>query len=31
MAKPDPKSTQEFVPISEIRDGVIVLKNGGMR
>jgi len=31
MAKPDPKATQEFVPISEIRDGVIVLKNGGMR
>jgi len=31
MAKPDPKATQEFVPIYEIRDGVIVLKNGGMR
>ena len=31
MAKPDPKATQEFVPISEILDGVIVLKNGGMR
>lgn len=25
------KSTQEFVPIQEIRDGVIILKNGGMR
>lgn len=25
------KSTQDFVPIKEIRDGVIVLKNGGMR
>jgi len=25
------KSTQEFVPISEVRDGVIVLKNGGLR
>jgi hypothetical protein len=26
-----PKTTQAFVPIQEIRDGVIVLKNGGMR
>jgi len=26
-----PKTTQNFVPIQEIRDGVIVLKNGGMR
>ena len=25
------KSTQDFVPIKEIRDGVIVLKSGGMR
>lgn len=25
------KTTQEFVPISEIRDGVVVLKNGSMR
>ncbi len=25
------KTTQDFVPIQEIRDGVIVLKNGGMR
>jgi len=25
------KSTQDFVPIQEIRDGVITLKNGGMR
>lgn len=25
------KSTQEFVPISEVRDGVVVLKDGGMR
>ena len=25
------KSTQEFVPISEVRDGVVVLKGGGMR
>ena len=24
-------STQEFVPISEVRDGVIVLKDGGLR
>jgi len=26
-----PKTTQNFVPIQEIRDGVIILKNGGMR
>ena len=26
-----PKTTQTFVPIQEIRDGVIILKNGGMR
>lgn len=25
------KSTQEFVPIREIRDGIIVLKDGGLR
>lgn len=25
------QATQEFVPIQEIRDGVIILKNGGMR
>jgi type IV secretory pathway VirB4 component len=25
------QTTQEFVPIKEIRDGVIILKNGGMR
>jgi hypothetical protein len=25
------KSTQDFVPISEVRDGVVVLKGGGMR
>lgn len=25
------KTTQSFVPIQEIRDGVIILKNGGMR
>src|SRR3990167_5993313 len=25
------KSTQEFVPISEVRDGVVVLKEGGLR
>lgn len=32
MAKPNPqKTTQDFVPIQEIRDGVIILKNGGMR
>ncbi|MDE2040891.1 MAG: hypothetical protein KGI59_00690 [Patescibacteria group bacterium] len=26
-----PETTQNFVPIQEIRDGIIVLKNGGMR
>lgn len=26
-----PQTTQNFVPIQEIRDGVIILKNGGMR
>jgi hypothetical protein len=32
MANSNPsKSTQDFVPIQEIRDGVIILKNGGMR
>jgi type IV secretory pathway VirB4 component len=25
------KSTQEFVPVSEVRDGVVVLKGGGLR
>jgi hypothetical protein len=25
------KATQEFVPIKEIRDGIILLKNGGLR
>ncbi|MFA6000052.1 MAG: hypothetical protein WC783_03700, partial [Candidatus Paceibacterota bacterium] len=25
------KATQEFVPIKEVRDGIIVLKNGDMR
>jgi len=25
------KSAQDFVPVSEVRDGVIVLKNGGLR
>lgn len=25
------KTTQEFVPIKEIRDGIVILKNGGMR
>jgi hypothetical protein len=28
---PSKNSTQEFVPIQEVRDGVIVLKDGGMR
>lgn len=25
------RSTQEFVPISEVRDGVVILKDGGLR
>ena len=28
---PNSKATQEFVPIKEIRDGVIILKDGGLR
>ncbi|HEX7724284.1 MAG TPA: hypothetical protein VF438_00920 [Candidatus Paceibacterota bacterium] len=31
MATTATKATQEFVPIQEIRDGIIILKNGGMR
>ncbi len=32
MANPTPsKSTQDFVPIREIRDGVVILKDGSMR
>ncbi len=31
MAKTQAQSTQDFVPIQEIRDGVMILKNGGMR
>ncbi|MCC7004423.1 hypothetical protein IT397_00685 [Candidatus Nomurabacteria bacterium] len=31
MATENSKAAQEFVPIKEIRDGVIVLKDGGMR
>ncbi len=27
----DSKATQEFVPIQEVRDGVVVLKDGGLR
>src|SRR5262245_20742808 len=30
-AKPSSKSTQEFVPVSEVRDGVIVLKDKSLR
>lgn len=26
-----PQTTQDFVPIQEVRDGVIILRNGGMR
>jgi len=29
--KPNSKSTQEFVPVREVRDGIIVLKDGGLR
>ena len=29
--RPSTKSTQEFVPISEVRDGIVILKGGGMR
>ena len=25
------KATQEFVPIKEVRDGIVVLKDGGLR
>ncbi|HXK38602.1 MAG TPA: hypothetical protein VJ043_00745 [Candidatus Paceibacterota bacterium] len=28
---PSRKSTQEFVPVSEVRDGIVVLKDGGLR
>jgi hypothetical protein len=28
---PKQSTTQDFIPIQEIRDGVIILKNGGMR
>lgn len=31
QAKPTAKSTQDFVPISEVRDGIVVLKDGGLR
>ena len=31
MAKRKPKSTQQFLPIKEIRDGIITLKGGGYR
>ena len=30
MAKP-PKATQDFVPIKEVRDGVIILKDNSLR
>ncbi len=29
--KPTSRSTQDFVPVSEVRDGVVILKDGGMR
>src|SRR3972149_4863626 len=28
---PSRKSTQEFLPVSEVRDGIVVLKDGGLR
>ena len=31
MPAPTSRTTQEFVPIQEIRDGIVMLKNGGMR
>jgi hypothetical protein len=31
MAKPSSSPTQDFIPISEIRDGIVVLKNGTVR
>lgn len=31
MANPTAKTTQEFVPIQEIRDGIVILKDGSMR
>lgn len=31
MAQPSSKSAQDFVPIREVRDGIIVLKDGSMR
>ncbi len=30
-ARASSKSTQDFVPISEVRDGIVVLKDGGLR
>jgi hypothetical protein len=31
MANPSAKTTQEFVPIQEIRDGIVILRDGSMR
>lgn len=31
MAKPISKATQQFVDIEEIKDGLVILKNGGVR
>lgn len=31
MATPSSKAAQEFVPIREVRDGIVVLKDGSMR
>ena len=31
MAANKQQSTQDFIPIQEIRDGIVMLKNGGMR
>ncbi len=31
MPSPTSKTTQEFIPIKEIRDGIVILKDGGMR
>ncbi len=31
MATQSSKTTQDFVPIKEVRDGIVILKDGGMR
>ena len=31
MPTANKKASQDFVPVSEVRDGVVILKDGGMR